>query len=459
MRLSARTQINNADLTPDTLIHVAKVASPANTSWYATLQQLTDNIVNAVPNVIDVTYAEITALVGANTLKIGAYYKITDFQTVHTIPNTADINTGAVEPLIIQAVTVNQIAPYALSTLYPSDEIRYELVDSTTAGGTKGRISYRHDTLTNTITYYDWRKVKFRRWETAPASGLFLELTDNGEAFNDYFTFNGLAVEVEIAPITAFGISSFAAPTDKLNNIVFKFHALSSEFENDCFDNTFEAQCVDNYFEEVFKNNIFLGAATGNDFGLDSINNVLGDNYNYNRTGLAFKNNEIGISFQNNIVNNNCESNSIGDNADSNFIVNQFNNNVIGTGFIQNEIESNFQNNTIGVGFVNNKAGQNFQNNEIGDDFANNIIEKNFDDNTIGNSFFHNVIAYSFNSNVVVNGFKYNTIEFSPNIVDFTLATQVYSTYSTRIFKRADGTLRLSYLDATDVVIYTAVNA
>ena len=66
---------------------------------------------------IEVTYAELTALIAANELVAGQKYVISDYQTVHTIPNTTDTNTGDVEPLLVTAVAPNKLAPEAYSAV------------------------------------------------------------------------------------------------------------------------------------------------------------------------------------------------------------------------------------------------------------------------------------------------------------------------------------------------------
>jgi hypothetical protein len=57
------------------------------------------------------------------------------------------------------------------------------------------------------------------------------------------------------------------------------------------------------------------------------------------------------------------------------------------------------------------------------------------------------------------NNFQRNQIDYSPTSTDFTLATHVYADYTCTIFKRSNGTLRLSYIDGTDTIQYTNVNA
>jgi len=212
---------------------------------------------------IDVTYAELIALIGANGLGVGCFYRITDFQTVHIIPNTAILHVGTIEPIIVQANTTNSIHAEAISTIFDGEEILYEVVDSTTSGGTKGRIYYRRDTIKNNATGYDWRSVIFRRWDDG--SGNFTSLTDNGNASQDYYTFNepyigqlfGTAPFCfgnELGAITDIGINGFGAPSDKLNNIVFLLNGINigdvvsamidNVFSQDCWNNTIIANLI-----------------------------------------------------------------------------------------------------------------------------------------------------------------------------------------------------------------------
>jgi hypothetical protein len=95
--------------------------------------------------------------------------------------------TGATEPLIVCALSVNTIAEQAYSPAYPQDKISYDwnpanwLNDKAFAAGAgsgsptiisnfRGVITFRHDTLLDNYAGFDWRNCKFRRWDTnAPA--------------------------------------------------------------------------------------------------------------------------------------------------------------------------------------------------------------------------------------------------------------------------------------------------
>lgn len=123
--------------------------------------------------IIDKTHAEMLPLVSASELTPGQLYRITDLRTRHLIPNTAEYNIGPTEPMIVTATTVNTLFAEAYSETYPQDIIYYELVDSSTAGGDRGRIYFRHNTVKNISVWEDWRAIKYRRWETTLGSGVF----------------------------------------------------------------------------------------------------------------------------------------------------------------------------------------------------------------------------------------------------------------------------------------------
>jgi len=119
-----------------------------------------------VSNAMPVTYTELTDLIASNGLKVDQYYIITDFQTIHTIPNTSEVNTGSVEPLLVKASSNNTLYVQAYSELFPQDIITYSISNSN--GSTKGFIRRRIDTTRGNDLPYDFRNVKYRRWKFNP---------------------------------------------------------------------------------------------------------------------------------------------------------------------------------------------------------------------------------------------------------------------------------------------------
>ena len=128
-----------------------------------------NGVLSAVPPVtfFSKSYAEMIVLMAGSELVTGALYEINDFQTIHRITLTTSINTGAVEPLIVKAVSTNKVDMVAFSPLFPNDIIHYDITNSLCEDNLTprpGKITYRMDTKWKVSTHYDFRNVKFRRW-------------------------------------------------------------------------------------------------------------------------------------------------------------------------------------------------------------------------------------------------------------------------------------------------------
>lgn len=463
MKLTARTQINQADVSPDLFLHVVKTGEP-DESYKAQLSQLQI----ALPY----TYAELEALISDNLLVANTSYLITDFRTKHIIPNTDVVNTGTTEPIIVIAASENTIFNTAYSTLFPSDVILYEFVDSTTAGGDRGKIYYRKDCIKNNSRGYDWRNVKFRRWETEPDSGIFTVITDNDGAYEDFYAFANSASAAscennDFGIITDYDIDTFGAPTDKLDNFIIgngcannkigsgSFnntignsllqakignHFSNNIIGNSCVDIIIGNHCIDNTIGNSFTDSTigedFNGNEVGNSFYFNTIgnefisntvgnsffNNTIGDECDTSIFGNSFSNNAIGRSCSGNNFGNSCElnvisdfyfSNTLGNSSSGNVIGNNFNTNVFGNAFSDNKIGNRFNNNTGGNGFSSNPfIGDDFYNNtNIGNGFSYNTILNNFQNNAdIGNGFENNQVGNDFANNTIGNGAAHNTI-------------------------------------------------
>jgi hypothetical protein len=150
---------------------------------------------------------------------------------------------------------------------------------------------------------------------------------------------------------------------------------------------------------------------------------------------------------------NNVYLGTIGDNTIGSYFIN----NTVGDTFYYNTVGSFFRNNTVGYEFRNNKVDS-FASNKVGDSFVSNTIG-NFLSNSVGDGFRNNIVCDSFGGCTVGNNFRLNQITTSISSVNFTSATHVYGNYTCNIFQRSNNTSRLSYIDGSDVIQYTAVNA
>ena len=119
----------------------------------------------AKPNLpIDILYIELLTLQSVAMLTPEQKYRITNFQSVYTLPNKVtgvsdEINFGPVEPLIVTALTASLLETRAFSEPFPFDVIRYELIwadfiDSIAPVGAKGRITYRESKKEKIISYH-----------------------------------------------------------------------------------------------------------------------------------------------------------------------------------------------------------------------------------------------------------------------------------------------------------------
>lgn len=123
-----------------------------------------------VPDIYEsLTFTEVQTLISTNSLIPGKAYLINDFQTIHQIPYTTDINTGPVEPLVTIATSVNELSTTAWSLTYPTDQISVDWSKTLAEDGITpraGMITDRYDPINDVyVGGYDWRNVKFRRWK------------------------------------------------------------------------------------------------------------------------------------------------------------------------------------------------------------------------------------------------------------------------------------------------------
>lgn len=123
-------------------------------------------------NIVKTTYDSILKNVNSGTLYQGRFYEISDFQTVHLIPNTTVRNIDSKlineEPIIVYATSKSTLAPEAHSKRYPNDILYYNIDNERwgilKATGSKGMITRRVDTDKRIDMPQDFRACVFRRW-------------------------------------------------------------------------------------------------------------------------------------------------------------------------------------------------------------------------------------------------------------------------------------------------------
>ena len=403
----------------------------------------------------EVTYAELAALISGSDLIQGRQYLITDYQTVHTIPTTAVTNTGPTEPLIVTALAVNDLEPIAYSTVHKDDIIYYDYVNnSKVKGSTKGCIYRRIDTVNNSDIPFDWREVKFRRWQidvdtvfdigaTYAVGDVVLDANNttiwisliNGNIGNTpldtdgywrMFEWSNLAYVSysSVSMSLGSGVSAFTIP------VTANYQDIKS------FTTPVNARM---YYQRIAlldileSNNSYFGSISHSiiNVSVDMQSNHIATLTNSNVTSTDFKYNSV-LYFYNNDVEADFQNNSINQIAD-NTILYQFNYNSLRQ-FYSNHSDTAFLSNKQGSGY-SGAFGHNIFNCLF---FNNNHVDK-----TGGEEFYMN----EFHKGVSVTG------------LSFLSATHVFGAYTTQTIARSSGANKLTYVDGTDTVIYAAINA
>jgi len=154
--------------------------------------------------VVSITYSDLMTAMNNSTLFAGQQYLITDFKMVTYIQFTGggigdeEKYTGATEPMLVQATSIDTLANQITSIIQPSDIIRWLPTFSDrdwdgVLNESTGIITYREDPILKLSRDFDWRNIIFRRWETISGSGVFNSITNTGFNSLDYppFTSNG----------------------------------------------------------------------------------------------------------------------------------------------------------------------------------------------------------------------------------------------------------------------------
>jgi hypothetical protein len=399
--------------------------------------------------VISLTYSELSTLVSGNTLVPGQKYLINDYQTVHLIPNTSDINTGPIEPLLVTASSTKTLEPIAYSTLFPQDIIYYNIESdqNIVSGSTKGYIYRRIDTIKNNDIGFDYRNVKFRRWQINVTTS---DLTGSGNTYskgsvvlqtntsNIYFKLNNTP-SVPFTNTSSWMLFSWSNleyinPYNNNWNINNYTIPVSTNYmDYTMFSTEPTTNGVQCNYDYIYENKI-KGICDGSDI-ISNLNTVF--------FGSDFQTNTIGDYFTNNTIEDYFSSNTIGDNFTNNIVGNNFQTNTIGYDFYNNTIGDNFQTNTIEDYFANNTIEDYFTNNTIGENFTNNTIGDNFQTNTIGDYFANNIVGNSFQLNNIENNFSGK---------NFTSSVYVYQPHQKYLFTNSANGQYLRYYDANNVL-------
>src|SRR5436190_413250 len=349
------------------------------------------------------TYANIATLKNNGKLIQGQFYKITDNQTIHTIPNTTALNvqgtvyanaaswtknlSEGVEELILLAVTSSAFAPVVYSPLFPQDIIQFDFNNVLCEDGIterRGKITYRKDTIKGLETYYDWRDVKFRRWKANPPVWSAGTTYSRGAAV--------LASDGGVYVSKKFGNNSNVGNDPNL--AAYSGTASTTEWAVKTDPNWLKVLVPSrSLYLSTSPNNFPLGFAT-----IPALASDFQDSYTFNTNiagsgGGAMRNISIGfastynnIIFTDNSINGVSPANSAGD----------------GNSFHDNSFDLNCTNMTFNNGEI--------YGNSFGKLCTGNIIQGGFIYNLCGNICEYNRFGARISTVSIGNGFKHNTV-------------------------------------------------
>ena len=384
---------------------------------------------------VNMTYAQLVAAIGANSLITGQRILLTDYATSYYLQYSGalpsgiggeEVNVGAVEPLLLTAISSNQISMIAESISNPQDLILYLVsvpdgnYEYASISG-KGCIVKRIDRELNISRDYDWRTILFRRWETVIGNGNFWSWTPvAGAAFIDTLCFgsqvvnkSGVNIASPLSLSVAFGIPYW------LDNTVIDFVNIILADIGIAFGNTISSNGVgsqimsgcsiansigtivsissfsNNRFDNFSSNTIISTLADGftfntvSQFVLNTIENAQGNNVAQIQNNICSK---IEQNTGSDIKNNNIPTYNITGNISKTISGNTNTGDIDGNScyFIEDNSNAGLINgNVCDIIFSNTNAG-NITGNIAGDILTNtnngNIVANTISSNITGNS-------------------------------------------------------------------------
>lgn len=128
-------------------------------------------------------------------------------------------------------------------------------------------------------------------------------------------------------------------------------------------------------------------------------------------------------------------------------------NNVFGDNATINTLGFGADNNTFGDSANSNVLGNGALNNILGNSCAANSLTAITSNLVLGNNCYSNTFKLRCKDLIIFDNARYNTFEERIQGLNFEHATHIYQSYPCRIFKRLDGTARLSYVDNSDALV------
>jgi hypothetical protein len=377
------------------LSDVSMVGSPAPTNGQVLTYNSTsgkwenaDN--NALVSITDITYANLVIAIGAATLVPGNFYRLTDYRTIHQIPDTSTINTCALEPLVLLATGTQSIATRVWSASYTYDHIEYNWALDLAEDGTTPRpgfITYRKDYQDNIAAWCDWRGYLLRRyaliqdnsynWDSGStyAVGDLVQYTTNNYL---YFCYNTVSV-AGTNPLTD---DKHWIKVADLSSLIYQF-TVGQKIGNTTIINDssyadvniFNGGVINATLGPGSNDNVFFGDTTEVEIGTNCVKNSF-----YGTTAII----KMGYGCTANFVNASV-SLTLGNNCNYNVLSDGANNCTFGSASVSNVIGIGSTYNVFSTGCLRNYLANSSLHNKFGDSCTDNSLNVGCYENILGN--------------------------------------------------------------------------
>lgn len=444
-------------------------ASPKTTGQAIGVDTNGDVIV--VPILVDITYANLASAISGSMLIAGTTYRITDYQTVHTIPQTASTYTGSTEVLQVTAIDSNSLHPVAKSETYTNDIIYYNPTNETSIvpGCTKGYIYRRIDTINSVDICYDWREVTFRRWESdipiysagttyarktfvrsnVDNAYIYVSVTsgNTGNALNNTTHWDYWGLASNRLHNNYIGLSSGNPFSVTANTTDYKTFAGTTTYKNIVIER-------DSPTGSILYNNVFFDSTLNDVY-------VTKGSYFVNNTFTFYQHRQLSIETSS-FYNNYCINGGFYEFVVSN--VSDVNNNVINTGLLNTTISDyTFLSNNL-FNYAFNIDSSTFSRGNIDNNIGLGINISTLQDSDITSNNNVQFTTSQFTGTTITT--SNNTGELKDNTYKSLLLSSLTSSvthlkgnYHCEVYTRQDGTNRLSYVDNSDALTIVAATA
>lgn len=257
-----------------------------------------------------VTYFEFVSLINSSSLIPGGYYLITDFRTQHFIQYTDTngngtalneaVNVGTIEQLLVKSISNNNYDRSVTSIQNPSDIIFWKHNPSTREKeyapiGGRGLIYKRIDANGNERDY-DFRSVKFRRWNDGSGNYTIIRAIDSPGWPSGF-------ILLDFIDLKSFEEGFQIMKNNKVGSMSDVPNALSVPYFMDNFVFSTFSQAYDNDIKESHGVTIDALEFAGNEIDLIGNSKFINQSatFNYNKFKNITNSNLFGLSDHNSI--------------------------------------------------------------------------------------------------------------------------------------------------------------